>query len=380
MITFITGLPGNGKTLYALNFIKAYAEKEKREVYYSGIKDLLLPWTEIKAEEWPTLPAGSIIVIDEAQFVFPKKPNGSKLPEYYEKLAVHRHSGYDIFIITQHPSLVDNFVRQLAGRHLHLIRKFGMQRANVWEWAAVNTSPEKAVSHKTAILHKFAYPKEVYGYYKSAEVHTHKRAIPAKLVLAVLFVVGVLGAGYYALDRYQQRSKPQAAPSSDIPAHGGVPAGRKSAGGLPVLDPVADLKQYVYASTERVQGLPHTAPKYDEITKPMAAPTPVACIASKSKCLCYTQQGTRMDVRDQTCRDIAEFGYFQEFDPNGRGVDREQTNRSAAVLDRGGQPMPLSGASTVDRSAVSLGDGDGYGVLGKRGEGIRQPGGVSNKL
>src|SRR5438034_8009578 len=114
MITFITGLPGNGKTLYALNYIKAYAESEKREVFYSGVKDLLLPWTEVKAEEWMALPAGAIMVIDEAQFVFPKKPNGSKLPEHYEKLAVHRHSGYDIFIITQHPTLVDNFVRQLG--------------------------------------------------------------------------------------------------------------------------------------------------------------------------------------------------------------------------------------------------------------------------
>lgn len=159
MITIITGLPGNGKTLYALTYINAYSEKEKRDVYYSGIKDLLLPWTETKPEEWHTLPPGSIIVIDECQFVFPKKPNGSKLPEFYEKLAVHRHSGYDIFLITQHPSLVDNFVRQLCGRHFHVIRKFGMQRANVWEWASANTSPEKPASHKTAILHKFKYPK-----------------------------------------------------------------------------------------------------------------------------------------------------------------------------------------------------------------------------
>jgi zona occludens toxin len=361
MITFITGLPGNGKTLYALNYIKAYAEKEKREVYYSGIKDLLLPWTEVKAEAWPTLPAGSIIVIDEAQFVFPKKPNGSKLPEHYEKLAVHRHSGYDIFIITQHPSLVDNFVRQLAGRHLHLIRKFGMQRANVWEWAAVNTSPEKAASHKTAILHKFSYPKEVYGYYKSAEVHTHKRAIPAKLILAVLFVVGVLGAGYYVLDRYQQRSKPQAVPSPGPSAQGSANAVSAKVS----LDPVADAKAYLFQSTARFEGLPQTAPKYDEMTKPTAVPVPVACIASSSKCLCYTQQGTRMSVRDQQCRDIAEFGFFQDFNPDGA---RENTARSVAVLDRQNVPLPLSGVSTQDRSSsVVVLDKDGYGALGGRG-------------
>lgn len=71
----------------------------------------MLPWTKIEPKKWMDCPPGSIIVIDECQFVFPKKPNGSKLPEFYEKLAIHRHNGYDIFLITQNPTLVDNFVR-----------------------------------------------------------------------------------------------------------------------------------------------------------------------------------------------------------------------------------------------------------------------------
>ena len=72
MISLITGLPGNGKTLFALWWIKQKAEKEQREVYYHNIKDLTLPWHPFEAEKWMELPKGSIIVMDECQFVFEK--------------------------------------------------------------------------------------------------------------------------------------------------------------------------------------------------------------------------------------------------------------------------------------------------------------------
>ena len=95
-------------------------------------------------------------------------------------------------------------------------------------------------------------------------------------------------------------------------------------------------------------GLPHTAPKFDELTKPTVAPVPVACVASAKKCHCYTQQGTRMNVRDQQCQ-------------------RQKTDQSVADLKRE-TPLPLSQSSTADvpgRNVVVM-DANGYGVLGTR--------------
>lgn len=191
MLSLFTGLPGNGKTLYTLWYVKQWVErenrerekegKELREVFYHGINNLMLPWTKIDPEKWMDCPPGAIIVIDEAQFVFEKKPNGSKLPEHYQKLAVHRHNGHDIVLITQNPSLVDNFIRKLVGKHLHVVRTFGMERAVVHEWMSVRESPEKPSNRKDSIQHKWGYPKEVYSYYKSAEQHTVKRNIPMKV-------------------------------------------------------------------------------------------------------------------------------------------------------------------------------------------------------
>jgi zona occludens toxin len=354
MITLITGLPGNGKTLYALTLIKAYAEKENREVFYSGIKDLRLPWTEIKAEEWFNQPAGAIIVIDECQFVFPKKPNGAKLPDHYEKLAIHRHSGYDIFLITQDPALVDLFVRKLSGRHFHVVRKFGMARATIYEWSSVNTSPLSAASQKSAIPLKWAYPKSSYEYYKSAEVHTVKRAIPAKLILACLFVVAVLGCGWYVLDRFQARTKkPDAVQSGAV----GVASPGQASDAVRPFDPVADAKQFIAMSTPRVVGLPHTSPKYDELTKPTNVPVPAACIQygpQGSKCKCMTQQATPLDVPFNMCISFAREGFFEEFD---RDKDKQMTARAAESMQvLGGRPEAALPSNSASGSVVSFGN------------------------
>jgi hypothetical protein len=39
-----------------------------------------------------------------------------------------------------------------------------------------------------------------------------------------------------------------------------------------------------------IEGLAYTAPVYDEVTKPVLAPS-AACIASVSRCACYSEQG-----------------------------------------------------------------------------------------
>lgn len=329
MITLITGLPGNGKTLFALWYIKQKAEKENREVYYHNIKDLTLPWEAFEAEKWMDLPHGSIIVIDECQFVFAKKPNGSKLPDFYEQLATHRHRGFDIYLVTQHPSLIDNFVRQLVGQHYHAVRKFGLERSTIYEWSSVNPAPTSSSSQKSAIPMKWAFPKEVYGYYKSAEVHTVKRSIPAKIFLGVAFVIGVAGYGYWSLDRYQHRmekAKPQEASQAgqtDSTVGRSSPAGGSDGKRMFAPGSVEDAQYYVAMQQPRIAGLPQSAPKYDELTKPSRVPVPAACIQIGSvrdqraiRCKCYSQDGTPMNVEFNMCIKIAQEGVFLDFNPD----------------------------------------------------------------
>jgi zona occludens toxin len=329
MISLITGLPGTGKTLFALWYIKQKAEKENREVYYHNIKDLTLPWEAFEAEKWMDLPHGSIIVMDECQFVFSKKPNGSKLPDFYEQLATHRHRGHDIYLITQHPSLIDNFVRQLVGQHYHGVRKFGLERSTIYEWSSVNPAPTSSSSQKAAIPMKWAFPKEVYGYYKSAEVHTVKRSIPMKVVLAVLFIFFVVIGCYWMLDRFQHRGDKatvqEVAQVSSVDGARQVASSSGSGDGKRRYEPGSqdDAQYYIAMQQPRIVGLPQSAPKYDELTKPSRVPVPAACIQIGSvrdqrgiRCKCYSQDGTPMNVELNMCIKIAQEGVFLDFNPD----------------------------------------------------------------
>lgn len=314
MIELITGLPGNGKTLYALNRVKERADKESRPVYYSGISDLALPWIECDPQKWMDCPPNSIIVIDECQRVFRPRMHGTKVPDFVEALETHRHKGVDIVLITQHPMLVDSNVRRLVGLHFHVVRKFGTQAATVHEWGSVKENCDKNRDESTR--HEFKYPKDSYSWYKSAEVHTHKARIPARVWVLLAVVLAVPSVGYYEWRAMKHRMDGDgAAASSALPAAsvpgvgiGGVPR-------APKVDPNG-LDQY----KPRVPGLAYTAPVYDKVTQPTKAPYPAACVQSKNHCQCYSQQATKLDVPADMCGAIVQGGYFLAWDERrGRG-------------------------------------------------------------
>lgn len=379
MITLITGLPGASKTLYTLTYVKAWAEKDNRPVYYAGIKDLMLPWTEIDATKWFECPANSIIVIDECQTVFRPRSFGSNVPDFVARLETHRHQGLDIVLITQHPMLCDPSVRRLAGAHKHIVRKWGFAASTIHEWGSVRENCDKPAGRSDSIKHHWKFDKKSYGFYKSAEVHTVKRNLPFRVVL--LFVVLPLAIAFLVYRFYSsvnQRVNPGASSGQAVSSSSQVPGQRREASGrvAAYADPVADARQFTFDRTPRVEGLPHTAPRYDRVTEPVTAPIPVSCIATSSKCKCYSQQGTFMAVRDQTCRDIVEFGYFVDFkDGAGREdavrTERDRRERSTQALSRD-DGLPMSGAQTRD-VAPKFSAADGYGVLGKQGPGVRVP-------
>lgn len=311
MIVLLTGLPGNGKTLYALNWVKAKAEKEGRPVFYSGIRDLntaVLPWTEFEPERWMELPAGSIVVIDECQRVFRPRMHGTAVPPFVAALETHRHLGIDLVFITQHPMLVDSNVRRLVGLHFHAVRKFGTQAATIHEWGSVKENCDK--NREGSVRHDFKYPKAAYGWYKSAEVHTHKARIPMRvwLLLALPVVIAVLL--WFIWQRWSSKTEKEAPQAQESALMVSAPGqAQKNAATGPASRQMSRA-EYVDAHAPRIAGLAYTAPIYDEVTKPTEAPYPAACIRSATRCHCYTQQGTRLDVPQRLCQDIAAGGFF----------------------------------------------------------------------
>lgn len=320
MIVTITGVPGSGKTLWSLVWVKAKAEKENRPVFYSGIKDLSLPWTELDPEKWMEVPPNSIVVIDECQRVFRPRMHGSVVPKYVAELETHRHLGIDLVFITQHPLLIDTNVRRLCGLHFHVVRKWGMQSATVHEWPTIKENCDK--SRDDSVRHEFRYPKAAFAYYKSAEVHTYKARVPYHvwIIAAVPFVVGYAGWRIY----HNWFPSAKAGEVSGIVTKAS-PAGGSQAAQAAKTGPLT-TEQFLEAHQPRVIGLAHTAPIYDEVTRPREAPYPAACVHSAAKgCHCYTQQGTKLDVPLGLCQSIVSGGFFVAWDtqrgrPGSAGV------------------------------------------------------------
>jgi len=332
-ITLITGAPGNGKTLLLLWEVEKRRQAENRPVYYSGVKDLLLPWELFGADSqdpssphmtdpsnWNTLPIGSIIVIDEAQRLFRTRAVGSKVPDYVAALETHRHKGYDIYLVTQAPALIDSNVRNLVETHKHLMRKFGSKWATIHEWKGVKTNC--IVSRKDSVESQFRYPKEVFTWYKSAEVHTVKMRIPAKVLILIAVPFLLLGLVWFAWSKLAAMHEPTRA---TLAASDGAVSGNSAtsptqgSAARPGAAAATSTADYFSSMHPRVPGLPHTAPRYDEVTRPTIAPYPAACLTVGDQCRCYTQQATRMQIEDDTCRAIAENGFFVDWQQAQQG-------------------------------------------------------------
>lgn len=306
-----TGLPGNGKTLYTLDRIEGIRRRTGRSVYYSGIpinSEKLPDWQELPdPKKWFDVPPESIVVIDEAQRIFRPRPAGSAVPEHESRLETHRHGGIDLVLLTQNPKLIASNVRELCGKHFHIVRNFGLQRATVHEWQECKVNTQ---ARKDSIKHLYSYRKEVYTWYKSAEAHTVKSSIPAKVWVLGFLILALPLLGFFIWNHLHRMSG--GASVSPVEFSQSVEPSR---GALPVRDraPMTGA-EYARQFVARVPGLHYTAPAYDEVTKPVRAPYPAACIQSRTRCQCYTQQGTRLEVTPELCKGIAEGGFFMAWD------------------------------------------------------------------
>lgn len=316
MIELRTGIPGHGKTLAMVEALAklqarwAAHPEETRPVFIHGIKDLTLSHTEMPVRQvshknalmfvpdWDAMPDGSLVLIDEAQGFFPPRSSQSTPPEYIAWLNTHRHKGFDIWVTTQHPKLIDGAVRALVGKHQHYRRMFGGQRAVVYEFDGCNDS---LANLKSAVMSYWAYPKKVFQWYKSAEIHTKQSfKYPKWLLIPVVGVVmgiyfipqavavlssGMSGQGLKGISKPEEK---KAAPAQ-------VGAIAPTASGAASAVPSAPTNNWVTSSPP----LPDTP-----FTKPVVLAA--ACLATATKCKCYTSEGVAVALEDSLCRAAAD--------------------------------------------------------------------------
>lgn len=289
MITVITGTPGAGKTLYAIEklllpllgkTVKGRAddgaEVEYPRTIYTNINGLLIDHELIDGgdnqglQDWyKWVKPGSVIVFDEVQKVWPPRANGSKVPNHVQELDTHRHKGVDFILITQSVMNVDRHIHALGGRHLHVRRVGNMKAAVVYEWDHVSKS---LMYSKSISKSPWRYSSKVFKLYKSSELHTKQpRKVPTLIWFVLLGVVTLAAGGPMYFERMKMRLNPDVQAQNDVHkkpvrSESGIPP-PKAHDAAPVLAAVS-------------------APEPQKSLQKLAG-----CVRSKSRCSCYDEAG-----------------------------------------------------------------------------------------
>lgn len=318
-ITLVTGTPGAGKTLYTVSklvqaevgrVIKDGDKEVARRIMVGGVPRLLLDhepitvphikddyddkWsgTERKPGEpplevehradnwWLWCKPGDLIVIDEAWQVFRAAPSGRKLPDYLDKLAVHRHYGVDFIVISQGPAQLHVFLRALVDRHLFVRRLFRGGSTVVYEW-------DHCASHtatKVATKQFWRHDKKAFGLYASSQLHVKGTArVPLFVPVFLLVILLLPGLVWYAYKRRTaalEASKPAAVTQAD-----------------PIAPSQAGTVQPAVAEFVAAVGKPAFG---SSVVPRQTWPEAVAgCWSDGPQCSCVTQESPPRVIRDR---------------------------------------------------------------------------------
>lgn len=333
MMTLVTGTPGAGKTLNTIKSVyeeiqkKPYFEKKaddgiveqyKRQVYCCNVNGIDTDKTGFKILEdpkkWHELPAGSILIIDEASDFYPtSKKFGEELEDDIARLRVHRHYGIDIYYITQQPGLINKNIRILCGLHKHYQRNFGGNSTICYENNAVFDTDSKFLRYAEqngAQKSIIKLDKKYFGFYKSTEIDTHKSKLPWKSLMKYILIPLVLlicTIGYFVsflMDKqnaYQDSTTTQVSTSeqqSTSSNNFGFPSNKH-----------ISKEEYQQSLRPRLPFIQETAPIFDEVYRPVTYPKIIGCLKSgieDNNCECYTQQLTIYRLPTNICLEYLE--------------------------------------------------------------------------
>lgn len=365
-IELFTGQPGNGKTALMMERLIAEAKAATRPIFAIGIDGLdpglatvlddARSWNDKDAEGKYVIPDGSLIFVDEAWKWFGHLHDATRqqTPRHVLELAEHRHRGLDFVWTTQQPNQLYPFVRGLIGAHSHVVRRFGTKMLDVYRWGELNEEIKSLAKRDMAQRTTRLLPSQVFGQYKSAEVHTIKARIPLRvLLLPALIVVGAV----FAYLAYRSLVSPavtggagkegtQSALADAAPSPPGGGSRKEDAPRWP------SAAAYAKDHLPRISTMPWTAPIFDD--RQARSDPQLVCMSSmegldaqgvrqEASCRCLTEQGTAYELSQPECRTLARNGPV--YNPyRERSEDRRDQRFDAASQPRPAEPVALTGS------------------------------------
>lgn len=160
--------------------------------------------------DWRDLPDGSIIFYDEAHehpafsakdLLPPARTDAEKkrkeqILDIGYSLTLHGHFGFDIYLITQNPKLLNEHVRAACSVHYVMRRLWGLDVAMIYEFAEVQTYFANATRKQALSVKRFRYPKNLYKYYVSSNVHNIQKRVPLLYMSFFAIPIAIFAFGY----------------------------------------------------------------------------------------------------------------------------------------------------------------------------------------
>ncbi|RPD83140.1 hypothetical protein EGK75_08660 [Neisseria weixii] len=325
------------------------------------------------------IPQGAVLIVDEAHYTYPVRASGRPVPPYIQELTELRHHGHTVILMTQHPSQLDVFVRNLVSKHTHLERKaVGMKQYSWYKCVTALDNPAAVTGVESS---SWKPPKEAFKYYKSSSQH---QKFKKKVPVAVWALVGIFAfmawKGFNVYQIYQKGTGQQetqivSTETVNQPEKNQVPENTNPVDKYAPELAASSVPEKPHLSQEdyepRIQGMPHTAPLYDNLNKVVQSmPYPVACVRNSDKCTCYTDQGTPIHGfgKDQ-CIDFVQNGIYNPYKAPRQLDSPETINKALDGLEyrQESRIYALTGESPPNLMY------DGYVEAGKQ---FQQRGGV----
>lgn len=160
--------------------------------------------------DWRDLPDGSIVFYDEAHehpafsakdLLPPARTDAEKkrkeqILDIGYSLTLHGHFGFDIYLITQNPKLLNEHVRAACSVHYVMRRLWGLDVAMIYEFAEVQTYFANATRKQALSVKRFRYPKNLYKYYVSSNVHNIQKRVPLLYMVFFAIPIAIFALGY----------------------------------------------------------------------------------------------------------------------------------------------------------------------------------------
>ncbi|OAM19149.1 hypothetical protein A7P84_06065 [Eikenella corrodens] len=374
MIYLITGTPGTGKTAFAVSSIinnrnglfkyeTEDGETVDRPLYFchiDGLDEKALKahrLTEEQIQSAPLnelVPQGSVVIVDEADYAYPTRAAAKEVPPYVKTLKELRHDGFTLILMTQHPSMLDSYLRNLVGKHWHLERK--QVGTKLYEFYRCETNIASACAAKGVTSDFYKPDKRAFKYYKSASIHIKfkKKLHPVFYGMGLLLVCAPLFF-YYTSGRFKRYVGAEEQPDVVAIAETSAPAQQQAAADNYSAAPPVAASMPIGAKVEdyrpRIANLQETAPIYDSLRQVADFPRRVACVASADSCNCYSQQATILpNISTAECRAIVK---QRPFDPY-RKMETERAETKVSAPPSEPQVLALEGSTKPNLSYSEL--------------------------